>query len=59
MAQQIRSSSLIRTDNDAHTSYAYGDPCVVSSVNHYLLTGDTPGKDVACFGNTKTPEPTS
>jgi TAP-like protein len=57
MAKQIKNSSLIRTDNFAHTSFAFGDLCVVNSVDTYLLTGKTPGKDVACFGTAKTPEP--
>jgi pimeloyl-ACP methyl ester carboxylesterase len=59
MARQIKNSSLLRTDNNAHTSYAFGDPCVVNTVNAYLLTGKTPGKDVACFGTSKVPEPTT
>jgi pimeloyl-ACP methyl ester carboxylesterase len=57
MAKQIKHSSLIRTDNYQHTSFAFGDPCVVDSTDTYLLTGKTPGKDVACFGMSKTPEP--
>ena len=59
MARQIKNSSLLRTDNYAHTSYAFGDPCVVNTINAYLLTGKTPGKDVACFGTSKVPEPTT
>ena len=57
MAKEIKRSSLIRTDNYQHTSFAFGDHCVVDSTDTYLLTGRTPGKDVACFGMSKTPEP--
>ena len=56
MAKEIKGSSLLRADNWSHTSYGTSS-CVTDSVDTYLLTGKTPGKDVACVGDAKTPKP--
>ncbi len=56
MASQIKGSSLIEADNWHHTS-SQGVPCVENATYRYLLTGRTPGKKVACFGDAEKPSP--
>lgn len=57
MHRQIKRSVLVRTDNMSHTSYAFGNVCVVAAVNAYLLDGKTFGADVRCNAKDKTPVP--
>ena len=44
----IRNSRLISLNGDGHTGYGHGSTCVDSAVDHYLLTGTAPARDLAC-----------
>jgi pimeloyl-ACP methyl ester carboxylesterase len=44
----ILGSRLISLNGDGHTGYGHGSTCVDSAVNHYLLTGIPPVRDLAC-----------
>jgi len=48
LARQLDKGVLVTRDGDGHTGYRSGSSCVDTTVDHYLVQGTVPTKDVSC-----------
>lgn len=48
LANQLESAQLITFNGEGHTAYGQGNPCILTAVDQYFLTGAVPSEDPNC-----------
>jgi hypothetical protein len=48
LADTLSQGRLLTRDGDGHTAYLSGNPCIVNSVDVFLITGEMPVQGTEC-----------